>query len=58
MRSFSDSKIAVVLAHDAECIYRFKLLPSFKLTCSTSLSGFIVLSPTFLEWGYDFLKID
>ena len=55
MRSFSNCNIAVMLAHYAECICRFKLILSCSLTCLTPLSDPVV-PPSFLRWGYDLLK--
>ena len=56
MRSFSNCNIAVMLAHDAECICLFKLILSCSVTYLTPLSDPIV-HPSFLRWGYDFLKL-
>ena len=58
MRSFSNCKIAAVLAHDAEFMYPYKLLLSCCVTCLTPLSGPIVSSPPhLLGWRYDFPKM-
>ena len=56
MRSFSNCKIAAILAHDPECFYLFKLLLSCCITWLTPLWGPIVSFLYLLGWGYDFPK--
>ena len=58
MRSFSNCKIAAILARDPECIYLFKLLLSCSLTRLAPISFPIVCSLPLLGWGYDFPKIE
>ena len=41
IRSFFIYKIAAILAHDVECIYLFKLILSFSVTCLTPFLGSI-----------------